>query len=148
MQSPLIVVEGYVAKPRDHTNLRREAWSLALDQRAFGPRRLLVALADRRGRLRGLTHARRTEPPEAALGPCIQHLGLGSSAPAAVAYCDEPVAMGPPPPELPERFELARSIAASHGVHLVDWFACDDQVFRSTRLALDPEGQWWDVPRR
>ena len=52
---------------------------------------------------------------------------------------------GPPPEDLATRFELARAIAASYGVHLVDWFVCDDDVFRSSRFALDPETEWWDV---
>ena len=65
------------------------------------------------------------------LAPCIAHVGRGAA--AAVAFCDEPVTEGPPPTDLAERFALARSIAAFHGVHLVDWFACDDQLFRSAR---------------
>jgi hypothetical protein len=142
--SSLIIVDGYVATDRDHTNLREEAWSFALDQRAFGPRRLVVAFADADGRFLSLAHARRTEPAEAALGPCIEHLGRGAA--VAVAFCDEPVASGPPPPDLAGRFAMARLIAASYGVHLVDWFACDDQLFRSSRIALDPERDWWDVP--
>ncbi len=63
-----------------------------------------------------------------------------------MAFCDEPVVDGPPPPELGARFALARSIATAFGIHLVDWFACDDLRFRSSRLALDPEGDWWAVP--
>jgi hypothetical protein len=144
MDSSLIVVEGYVATDKDDTDLREDAWSFALDQRVFGPRRLLVAFAEATGRFRSLAHARRTDPPEAALAPCIQHSGRGAA--AAIAFCDERVVDGPPPPELGLRFALARSIAASYGVHLVDWFACDDQLFRSSRLALDPEGEWWELP--
>ena len=143
MKSSHIVVDGYVATDRDDTNLREEAWSFALDQRAYGPRRLVVAFADPVGRFLGLAYARRTQPPEAALGPCIQHVGLGAV--AAVAFCDEPVTDEPAPPDLGERFARARAIAASHGVHLVDWIACDDLLFRSTRLTLDPDGEWWDV---
>jgi hypothetical protein len=69
MKKPLIVVNGYVATDRDHPNLREltGAVSFALDQRAFGRRRLLVAFADRAGRFRALAHTRRTDPPEAAL---------------------------------------------------------------------------------
>lgn len=144
MRSSRIVVNGYRAAERDRTDLREEAWSFALDQRAFGPRRLIVAFADASGRLRSLAHTRRTDPPEAALAPCIEHLGRGAA--AAIAFCDEPVVEGPPPPGLAERFALACSIAAPYGVHLVDWIACDDHVFRSSRLALDPECEWWDVP--
>lgn len=144
MDSPLVVVDGFRAGCRDATDLREEAWSFALDQRAFGPRRLLVAFADRRGRLRGLAHTARTSPAELALGPCIRHLGRGAA--AAVAFCDEPVVFGPPPADLAARFASARSIAAANGVHLVDWFACDDDLFRSSRLALEPGSEWWDVP--
>jgi hypothetical protein len=144
MDSTLIVVEGYLVTPADHTDLREEAWSFALDQRVFGPRRLLVVFADRSGRFLGLAHAPRTDPPEEALGPCIEHVGLG--APAAIAYCDEPVPDGPPPPGLAGRFRRACAIAASYGVHLVDWIACDSLRFRSSRLALHPDGEWWEVP--
>ena len=63
-----------------------------------------------------------------------------------MAFCDEPVTQGPPPPDVAARFALARSIAAGYGIHLVDWFACDDDLFRSSRLALHPEADWWDVP--
>lgn len=144
MKSRLILVDGYVATKKDRTNLREEAWSFALDQRAFGPRRLVVAFADRSGRFLSLAHVRRTDPPEAGLGPCIEHLGRGA---AAVAFCDEAVAAGPPPADLAVRFATARSITASHGIHLVDWFACDDELMRSSRLALQPHGDWWDVPQ-
>jgi len=144
MKDQLVVVDGYRATAKDKTDLRKDPWSIALDQRAFGPRRLLVAFADRRGRFLGLAYTRRTQPPEAALGPCLDYLGQGAA--AAVAYCDEAVVHGPPPPDLAERFATARSIAASFGIHLVDWIACDDQVFRSTRLALHPRCRWWDVP--
>ncbi|MGI8686628.1 MAG: hypothetical protein ACR2MO_16325 [Acidimicrobiales bacterium] len=144
MDNSLIVVEGVRPTRRDRTNLREEAWAFALDQRAFGPRRLVVAFADRKGRFRGLAHTSRTDPPEAALAPCIDFLGQGSA--AAVAYCDEPVAPGPPPEDLAVRFACAQSIAASYGVHLVDWFACDDDLFRSSRLAVRPHDEWWHVP--
>jgi hypothetical protein len=144
MQSRFIVVDGLVATKLDDTNLREEAWSLAFDQRTFGPRRLIVAFADRSGRLLSIAHAPRTDPPESALGPCIEHLGRGAA--AAVALCDEPVVDGPPPHDLGIRFALARAIAAGYGIHLVDWIACDDQLIRSSRLALFPDGHWWDVP--
>lgn len=144
MDSSLVVVDGYVAAENDTIDLRQEAWAWALDQRAFGPRRLLVAFSDRTGRFRGLAHTRRLDPPELALAPCIKHIGAGAE--AAVAFCDELVANGPAPEDLSARFTLARSIAASYGIHLVDWFACDDQLFRSSHLALDPGGGWWDVP--
>jgi hypothetical protein len=103
----------------------------------------VVAFADRSGRFLGLAYTRRTDPPELALAPGIEHVGRGAA--AAVAFCDELVVEGPPPTDLAERLALARSIAAPYGVHLVDWIACDDQLFRSTRLALEPDGDWWDV---
>ena len=144
MESPLIVVDAYVATPADDTDLREAAWGFALDQRAFGPRRLLVAFGHRSGRFRSLAHARRTDPPEWALEPCIRHAGLGSA--IAIAFCDEPVVDGPPPPDLARRFGTASRITAAYGIHLVDWFACDDDMFRSFRLALHPDEPWWSVP--
>lgn len=143
MDSTLIVVDGYITTADVDTDLHDDAWSFVLDQRAFGPRRLLVAFADADGRFRGLAHARRTEPPEAALGPCIQHIGIGAA--VAIAYCDEPVVADAPPPDLAERFDNARAIAAYYGIHLVDWFACDDHMFRSSQLALHPDEPWWDI---
>lgn len=144
MKTKLIVVDGYRPTAKDETDLRRDFLSFALDQRAFGPCHLVVAFSDRRGRFTGLAYTPRTEPPEMSLGPCVDFAGQGAA--AAVAFCDEPVTKGPLPPGLGKRFALARSIAASYGVHLVDWFACDDQLFRSTRFALDPDCEWWDVP--
>ena len=44
MDRALIVVEGVLPTTKDHTNLRLDAMSFALDQRAFGPRRILVAV--------------------------------------------------------------------------------------------------------
>jgi hypothetical protein len=143
VKSRLIVVDGYVTTDKDDTNLRDAAWELALDQRAFGPRRLVVAFADADGRFRSLAHTHRTDPPEAALGPCISH--VGRSAAMAIAFCDEPVVDGPPPADMDRRFALARAIATSYGVHLVDWIACDDQLLRSSRVALHPEDAWWNV---
>lgn len=143
MESSPIVVEGIVTTVEDDTNVRDDALSFALDQRAFGPGRLLVAFADADGRFRGLAHARRTDPHEAGLEPCIQRVGIGAA--AAIAYCDEPVVAGPPPAGLADRFGHAVAIAQSYGIHLVDWFACDDHMFRSSRLALYPEDPWWDV---
>lgn len=141
-----IVVEGVVATDADDTNLKEDAWSLALDQRAFGPRRLMVAFADADGHLWVLAHTERMDPPELGLLPCIDHVGLGAV--AAVAFCDEPLTDGPPPPELPDRLAFARALASSRGIHLVDWIACDDMLFRSFQLACDPDGEWWNVPLR
>lgn len=139
-----IVVEAVVPTRQDRTNLRQDAWSIALDQRAFGPRRLVVAFASRTGRFRGLAHTERTEPPELALACCLDRMGRGAS--AAIAFCDESVADGVQPDDLAERFERAASTAHEYGVHLVDWISCDDQSFRSARLALHPDEEWWDVP--
>jgi hypothetical protein len=145
MHDSLIVVEGLVATDQSDIDLREEAWSFALDQRAFGPRRLLVAFSDASGRFHGLAHTARMDPPELALGPCIEHVGSRSA--VAIADCDEEVVMGaPPPPDLPLRFAVACAVAADHGVHLVDWIACDDQTFRSSRIAVHPGTEWWSVP--
>lgn len=146
MSDEFIVVEGVRPTAKDRTNLRKECWSFALDQRAFGPRRLVVAFADRRYRFLGLAHTARLDPPEMALGACIDFLGRGTA--MAVAYCDEPVSQGPPPPEVVLRFGQARAIAEAHGVFLVDWIACDDQLFRSSRCIVDPDGDWWRLPAR
>ena len=139
-----IEVSGFVAAADADMNLREDVWALALDQRAFGPRRLVVAFADASGRMRSLAHAPRTDPPELALRPCIAHLGRGAA--AAVAFCDERVAEGPLPAHSELRFRWARAIAASAGIHLVDWIACDDQLFRSVQLALEPDAEWWNLP--
>lgn len=71
---------------------------------------------------------------------------MGAGAAAAVAFNDEMVDSGPPPADLGNRFWMWRTMCRASGVHLVDWISCDDQLFRSTRLALDPDGDWWDVP--
>ena len=141
-----IVVEGYRATGLADIDLREEAWAFAFDQRQFGPRRLVVAFGDRSGRLLGLSHTERSDPPERTLAPCIVHAGSQYRAAVAVAYCDEPVADAPPPPDLGDRFEHACSIARGLGVHLVDWFACDDTLVRSSRLALGRVDEWWDIP--
>jgi hypothetical protein len=145
MNDSEIVVGGYRTTEQSDLNMRDDPLSLALDQRFEGPRRLVVAVSDRAGRLLGIGHTERTDPPELGLAPCIMH--VGHDADVAIAYCDERVVDGPPPPDLAERFARARAAAGSVGVHLVDWFACDDLLVRSTRVALDPDGEWWDVPQ-
>lgn len=139
-----IVVEGYAAADRSTLDLRDEVWGFALDQRTFGPRRLVVAFADRSGHLLAIAHTPRLDPPEKALGPCIELVGQGAA--AAVALCDEPVDEKVAPPDLALRFVLAQCIAAAYGVFLVDWIACDDHGFRSSRIAIDPDSPWWDLP--
>jgi len=141
-----IVVEVIVPEEDDRMNLRDSAWSLALDQRTFGPRRLLVAFADSKGRYLGMAHAPRTDPFDIALSGCLAHVPPGAV--AAVAFNDEPVPRGRPSSDLPVRFAEAWAMCADAGIHLVDWFACDDMDFRSTRLALDldPGAPWWDLP--
>jgi hypothetical protein len=140
----LIVVDGYVPTTANDMNLRDEAWSLALDQRAFGPRKLLVAFADADGWFRGLAYTDRTDPPDLGLEACVDFLGRGAR--AAVAFCDEEVVAGPiDRHELGRRFDVASEVCAGAGVHLVDWIACDDDQFRSFRFALD-DGEWWNVP--
>ena len=147
-----LVVEGLVptgvsAEPSPLDNLRDGVWSFALDQRAFGPRKLWVAFADEDGTSRGIAYTDRTDPPDIAFDACLQYLGAGAS--AAVAFCDQPVSDGPPPPEHVELFERARIIASLYGIRLVDWIACDDDKFRSHRAPIAAAGdlgtEWWDA---
>ena len=126
------------------------ALGFALDQRRFGPRRVVVVTCDLSGGVLGLAHCERTDPPERALGCCLAALDDGAG--AAVAYSDEMVREGPPPVELEERLWAARAVALERGVQLVDWIVCDDLMVRSVKLGLDQYGEdhdeteWWDVP--
>lgn len=138
-----LIVDGYVPTKDDATNLREDAWSLALDQRALGPRQLIVAFADADGSFRGLAYTDRTDPPDAAFKACVDFLGAGAA--AAIAYCDEPVAHGEPPDGFMLRFARMREVAANRGVRLIDWIACDDELFRSSSLSLGGNTAWWDV---
>lgn len=143
MSNTYLVVDGLRATRRGRIDLtdERELFGLALDQRAFGPGRLVVAFTDRRGRLRTIAHTMRTDPPELALVACIAHLGRGAA--AAVAFADEPAVMGTLPPEdLPERWARAHAAAEAVAIRLVDWFACDDLAMRSTWLALHDNRPW------
>jgi hypothetical protein len=148
MTAPLIVAEGVVpVVASELDDVADQIWSYAMDQRAFGPRRLWVVFTNAAGRLRTLAHANRTDRPLLAFEACLKHLGAGAA--AAVALCDEPVAPGPLSIDRLERFNEARILAATYGVHLVDWIACDDGAFRAIRLlTLRPSEQpdWWDVP--
>jgi hypothetical protein len=149
VSTSLIVVEGVVpAVESELDDVPNQIWAYAMDQRAFGPRKLLVVFTNAVGRLRVLAFANRTNRPLLALEACLDYLGPGAA--AAVALCDEPVAPGPMSGELLERFAEARIRAEAYGVHLVDWIACDDDAFRAVRLlTLTPSEQpdWWDVPR-
>ncbi len=142
-----IVVERVIPPQQQDTLRGPLRWEIALDQRAFGPCRVLVAATDRAGTLLELIHAERTDPPELAFGLCLRT--AGPSTVAAVAYCDEPVDMGASATELNamvDRFLDARQFAANHfGVHLVDWIACDDQRMRSFLLLHDPGADQWPI---
>ena len=137
----------------DHDPLPDQILGIALDQRAFGPRRLMVAFAAYDGRFLALTYTRRTRPIDTALEACLLHfdtLGRGGEAgAAAVVLCDEAVQDGPPPPTFMATFERAKALARRHDVHLVDWISCDDDLFRCARrrqFSPAPEPGWWDVP--
>jgi hypothetical protein len=163
MNTQLVLVEAlrYVGDRYDLSDFAT-ALEIALDQRRFGPRRLLVVTCDLSGGMVGLAHCNPTEPPELAVGCCLDTLDDG--APAALAYRDEIVSEGRPGPDLEERFWAARAVALQHGVHLVDWIICDDLMYRSIKLGLDSEDEdededddddeendeaetdWWDVP--
>lgn len=146
---PLILVDGIVPTAESDLNsLREQVWSIALDQRAFGPRKLWTAFADADGRLRGIAYTDRTDPPLIALQACLDY--LGADAAAAVVFCDEMVTDDPPSPAFLERFRTARAVAADFGVHLVDWFACDDELFWAARLRtfrVEEQPDWWDLQR-
>jgi len=148
MSSSLIVVEGVVPVAESELDdVPNQIWGYAMDQRAFGPRRLLVVFTNAAGRLRILAHANRSDQPLIAFEACLIHFGTGAA--AAVALCDEPVSPGPLSTDHLDRFSEARILAATYGVHLVDWIACDDDTFRAIRLlTLKPAEQpdWWDVP--
>lgn len=153
-EEDLIVVGGVAPNPAfEHELLPDMVVGFALDQRAFGPRQLMVAFAAYDGRFLALLHARRTDPVDRALEACLQHfdaLGRGGEThAAAVALCDEPVTDGPAPPRFLSTFERARTTARRHGVHLVDWIGCDDELIRFARgsaFAHEAETEWWDVP--
>lgn len=126
-----------------------------MDQRAFGPRQLMVAFAAYDGEFLGLLYTTRRDPFDGALDACLRHFeveGLGRHADgvAAVVLCDQRVVDSSCRPHLEAMLERARTIAARHDVHLVDWIACDDDTFCAARLqSLDPasDPDWWDVPR-
>ena len=148
MESGLIIVELVVAEGPDVLSLRNDAWSLALDQQAFGPGRMLVATADRAGRLLAVAHTPTTDPPHLALACCLDHtLRNGIIPEAAVVFNDEQVQWGSPPAELKFRFATCREQCAQFGVHLVDWFCCDpvNDLVRSARAAFEPSSDWWDA---
>lgn len=147
-------MDALVPNPEaEHERLPDQILGLALDQRAFGPRQLMVAFAAYDGRFLALTYTRRTDPVEAALECCLHHFDTlgrrGEVHAAAVVLCDEPVADGSPPPDFMAKFQRARDLAGRHGVHLVDWIGCDDDRFRCARLrTLKPAAEpgWWDLP--
>jgi hypothetical protein len=148
MSTQLIIVEGIApVEESELDDVPNQIWAYAMDQRAFGPRKLWVVFTEASGRLRHMAYTTRTDPPLLGFEACLDHLGSGAA--AAVALCDEPVERGPLPAELVERFAAARSLANEYGVHLVDWITCDDDAFRPVRLlTLKPSEQpdWWDVP--
>ena len=120
-----------------------DLFGLALDQRAFGPRRLVVVTARPDGAAVGLAHCEQTELPELALRCCLAALEDWGA--VAVAYSDEPV-FADPPIGLRDRLDSARDAARDFGVHLVDWFMCDDSVMRSIRITLEECNHRWDLP--
>jgi hypothetical protein len=138
----ITIVEGY-HYTGDYLDLSgTDFWGLALDQRAFGPRQLVVVTARRDGAVVGLAHCQRTEPPELALKCCL--VALDDGAAAAVAYSDESMSADPPI-GLRDRLDTARVAARALGVRLVDWIICDDVQMRSMRMTLEECNHWWDA---
>jgi hypothetical protein len=139
MRADVTVVDAYLPTELDDTNLRDDLWSFALDQRAFGVRKLWVAFADDDGTFRGLAYTDRREPLELRFDACLAYLGAGAT--VAVAFCDEPVQDGPSTPELDQRLLAMRGIAAEYGIWLADWICCDDDRFRSISGSALPEAR-------
>jgi len=67
----ITIVEGYHYTGDGLDLSGTDFWDLALDQRAFGPRQLVVVTARRDGAVLGLAHCERTELPELALQCCL-----------------------------------------------------------------------------
>jgi hypothetical protein len=148
MDRTTVVVDALMARDKHDVSLRDDAWSIALDQQAFGPGRILLAAADHAGDLLAIIHTRTTDPPDLGLAYCLEHLlglALTPAAAAAVVFTNERVGFGPPPPDLEFHFRAAREMVKVFGLHLVDWFACDrrGELIRSTRMAIDPDSDWW-----
>lgn len=148
MSRKLIFVDGCVPAPDvEREDVRDQVWAYAMDQRAFGPRRLWVVFADKDGTFRGLAHTRRTSPWQHGFDACLHYLGAGAA--AALVLNDEPVSANEPPGDVGVRLAEAQLIAMPFGIHVVDWIACDDDQFRAARLrTMTPADQpdWWDVP--
>ena len=150
----LITVDALAPNPEfEHDPLPDQILGIALDQRAFGPRQLMVAFAAYDGRFLALTYTHRTHPIDAALEACLLHfdtLGRGGEEhTAAVVLCDEAVEEGPATATFVATFERAKEMARRHDVHLVDWISCDDDLFRCARrrqFTPASEPGWWDVP--
>jgi hypothetical protein len=138
-----VIVEGCHYTGDDLDLSGADFWGFALDQRAFGPRELVVVTARRDGAVLGLAHCEGTERPELALKCCLAALDDGAA--AAVAYSDETV-LAQPPIGLRDRLDTARIAARQFGVHLVDWIMCDDLQVRSMRFTLEDCDDWWDAP--
>ncbi len=145
MHQQTIVVEGF-QNTGDGPDLSDvAAIEFALDQRAFGRERLVVAGTDRRGTLVGLVHCPMTDPVETSFECCLDQL-RDFGAEAAVAYSDEPVEKGSITAELRNRFGRTRAIAAVFGIHLVDWIQCGDTRIQSLKFGSSEDATWWDVP--
>jgi hypothetical protein len=136
----LTVVEGFRCRGVDLDLSTADFWKFALDQRHFGPRRLMVVTAGSDGRMLGLAHCGQTDPPEMGLKCCLASLDDGAA--TAVAYSDEPVGLEPPA-DLDDRFRMARAAADEFGVYLVDWLMCDDLDLRSMRFTIEAPDDWW-----
>jgi hypothetical protein len=115
------IVEGYHSTGDGLDLIGTDFWGFALDQRAFGPRHLVVVKSRGDGRSR-LAHCEFAQLPDLALKCCLA--ALDDRAAAAVAYNDEPESADPPI-GLRHRLDTAGVAAREFGVHLVDWITCD-----------------------
>ena len=120
MEEEYVVVEGLVRRgrrKRDRLNLRTDAWSIALEQRAFGPRRLMVAFASADGDVRSVADAARMIDETGCHGIA---LGRGALAnPWVFRQFDRWVRTGDPGPRATyhERLDFMRL----HLRRLIDW---------------------------
>ena len=79
------IVQGYRYTGDDLDLSGTDFWGFALDQRAFGPRQLVVVTARPDGAVLGLAHCQQTERPELALTCCLPPSTTGPPPPSPTA---------------------------------------------------------------
>lgn len=135
------VVEGFFVESDEMIDLRTSCWSLARDQRAFGPNQLFVGFADAKCTLIGLAFTDLGDDSRTALARCLSFRCAGAE--FVVAWCDETIPAATEVTSESTRFDDLRAVARRAGVGLVDWISCDSTQARSLRLACDPSMDAW-----